>query len=149
MQRLSLAVRERLGEEAARDLEDYVAGVGTQWSDEMTQTSAERFDNRLAMTAECFDHQLAATTERFDNRLATVAADLRLEMAGMRSDLHNEMHQGFERIWQAIADLRVSLRQEIADARVEVLRWSFLFWVGEVALLVSVLAFMLRGVASR
>lgn len=135
MQRVSVALRARLGDEAARDLEDYTEGVGAEWRDEVMHAAAERFDARLE-----------AVSDRFDNRLATVAAELRLEMAGMRADIRAEMHEGFGRIWQAIADLKVNLRQEIAITRVEIFRWSFLFWISEVAVLVSLLAYMLRGV---
>jgi hypothetical protein len=66
------------------------------------------------------DEVLETATDRFDNRLA-------VEMAAMRL----EMQKGF------------------ADLRVELLRWSFFFWIGQVVAVASVLAFMLRGVAPR
>lgn len=127
MERVSVVLRERLGEEAARDLEEYVEVLGDHWREQVMQTA----------------------TERFDNRLATAAADIRLEMAGLRLDVQREMRQGFAGMWQAMADLRVSLCRDLADTRVELLRWSFLFWIGQVAVVASLLAFMLRGVASR
>lgn len=115
MQRVSVELRARLGEEAARDLEAYVEGLTAEWRDDVMHAAAE----------------------------------LCVAMAGMRADLQAEMLEGFGRIWQAIADLKVSLRQEIANTRVEILRWSFLFWISEVAVLASLLAYMLRGVAPR
>lgn len=36
------------------------------------------------------------------------------------------------------------LRQEMATTRVEMLRWSFLFWIGQVATVAGLLAYMLR-----
>jgi hypothetical protein len=60
---------------------------------------------------------LQTASERFDNRLT-------LEMGALRL----EMQKGF------------------SDLRVEVLRWSFLFWIGQVAAVAGLLAFMLsRG----
>ena len=60
---------------------------------------------------------LLTASERFDNRLAREMGALRLEM-----------QRGF------------------SDLRVEVLRWSFLFWIGQVAAVAGLLAFMLsRG----
>jgi hypothetical protein len=38
------------------------------------------------------------------------------------------------------------MRLEMASLKLEVLKWSFLFWIGQVAVLVSVLSWMLRGV---
>ena len=136
--RMSLAVREKLGDEGARDLEDWVEGRGNEWRDQVTQSLAERFDARLA----------------------TTAAELRVEMAKMRSELRQEMQQGFAQMCQAmasmqvslrkeIADLQVTLRKELADNRVELIRWSFVFWIGQVAVMIGVLAYMLRGVTTR
>jgi hypothetical protein len=71
------------------------------------------------------------------------------EVSTLRVDLRAELHEGFERSWQAMADMRVGLRQELSNTRVEILRWSFLFWISEVAVLASLLAYMLRGVAPR
>ena len=66
------------------------------------------------------DEVLETATDRFDNRLV-------VEMAAMRL----ELQKGF------------------SDLRVELLRWSFFFWIGQVVAVASVLAFMLRGVAPR
>jgi hypothetical protein len=64
-------------------------------------------------------HQMA--TDRFERRLTEELAALRLEM-----------HQGF-----------AALRQEDATTRVELLKWAFLFWVGQVAAVAGLLAYML------
>ena len=66
-------------------------------------------------------HQL--TSERFERRLAQEIAGLRLEM-----------HQGF-----------ATIRQEMASSHIAWLRWSFLFWIGQVAALAGLLAYMLPG----
>jgi hypothetical protein len=64
-------------------------------------------------------HQL--TSERFERRLIHEISGLRLEM-----------QQGF-----------AAIRQEMAIGHVAWLRWSFLFWIGQVAALAGLLAFML------
>jgi hypothetical protein len=64
-------------------------------------------------------HQL--TSERFEKRVTEAEAGLRLEM-----------HQGF-----------AAIRQEMAASHVEWLRWSFLFWIGQVAVMAGLLALML------
>jgi len=58
---------------------------------------------------------MEAAPDRFENRLAVEMAALRLEM-----------QKGF------------------GDLRIEVLRWSFLFWIGQVAAIAGLLAFMLN-----
>ena len=64
-------------------------------------------------------HQL--TSERLERRLAEEISALRFEM-----------HQGF-----------AAIRQDTAVSYVAWLRWSFLFWIGQVATLAGLLALML------
>jgi len=73
------------------------------------------------------EHVLSIAAERFERRLAE-------EIARLRVDLMQEMHAGF-----------AVLRKEIADQRVELLKWSLLFWVGQFAAFTAVLSFMLRS----
>ena len=39
-----------------------------------------------------------------------------------------------------------SIREEMAGMRVDVVRWSFAFWIGEVAVIAGLITLMLRGV---
>ena len=66
------------------------------------------------------------TTERFERRLAQ-------ELGAFREEIRKELH-----------DSLGALRQEIATSRVEILRWSFVFWIGQVAAVSAMIAFVLR-----
>ena len=48
------------------------------------------------------------------------------------------------RLAEELADLRVTLVREIQDGRVETFKWAFLFWIGQVAAIAGLLAFMFR-----
>ena len=159
MERVSVGLRARLGEEAARDLEEYTEAQGDHWRERVMLTATERFDGRLATAAADLRMEMAGLRldmSGFRSDGQTEMAGLRLEIAGFRLDVQREIqqglketHQGFASLWQAMADLRVSLRQDLADTRSELIRWSFLFWIGQVAVVAGLLAFMLRGVASK
>ena len=69
------------------------------------------------------DQVLSVATDRFERRLTEEAAGLR-----------REFHQGL-----------TAVRQEIATTRIDMLKWSFLFWIGQVAAVGGLMAFMLRG----
>jgi hypothetical protein len=71
---------------------------------------------------------LSVAADRFERRLTE-------EVAGLRVELRQALHDGL-----------ASVRQEIATTRVEGLKWSFVFWIGQVAATAGLLAFMLRGV---
>ena len=48
------------------------------------------------------------------------------------------------RLSEELGGLRIALVREIHDARVDTFKWAFLFWIGQVAAIAGLLAFMLR-----
>ena len=70
---------------------------------------------------EMFSLYQQISSDRFERRLTEEIGALRLEM-----------HQGFG-----------GLRQELATVRVELLKWSFLFWAGQLAAIAGLLSYML------
>lgn len=71
---------------------------------------------------------LSVAADRFERRLTE-------EITGLRVELREALHDGL-----------ASVRHEIATTRVEGLKWSFVFWIGQVAATAGLLAFMLRGI---
>jgi hypothetical protein len=83
--------------------------------------------NASAAPAAWKEEVLNLATDRFERRLTE-------EMATLRLDLRQELH-----------DSLTAVRQELSTSRVEFIRWSFLFWVGQVAAMTALMALMLRG----
>jgi hypothetical protein len=77
---------------------------------------------------------IAISQEKFDARLAIAASELRQDLARLDANLRVTMADGFS-----------TLRREMSEMRVDMVRVSFLFWLGQFAALVAVLAYMLRG----
>ena len=73
------------------------------------------------------DDLLEIATERFERRLSEELGALRIEMVN-----------GF-----------AAIRQEMAAMRFDLIKWSFLFWIGQVATLGGLIAFMLKNFAVR
>jgi hypothetical protein len=69
---------------------------------------------------------VSVTADRFGRRLTEETSSLRLEV---RAALHDGL---------------LAVRQELATTRVETLKWSFLFWVGQVAAMAGLLALMFK-----
>jgi hypothetical protein len=66
---------------------------------------------------ERLDRRLAEVSERFDRKLAEEISKFRLEMI-----------------------------QSMSDLKFDVLKWNFLFWIGQLAVLTGLLSFLLRDV---
>jgi hypothetical protein len=76
-----------------------------------------------ASNARCKDDVLEKTAERFERRLVEETSKLRVDMAQLRTDLHGE----------------------IVSSRFELIKWNFVFWIGQVVALAGVIGLMLRG----
>lgn len=63
------------------------------------------------------DDLMTVVTERFEHRLTEECAKLRSEMVHLRADL----------------------RVDIANARADFVKWSFLFWIGQAATVAGLL----------
>jgi hypothetical protein len=72
------------------------------------------------------EHVLSVASDRFERRLTD-------EISGLREEIREGLHDGL-----------ASVRQELATTRVEMLKWSFLFWIGQIGAIAGLLAFMLR-----
>jgi hypothetical protein len=77
---------------------------------------------------------LNAEAEWFERRLTNEIGLLRAEMHLQAAALRLETHDGF-----------AALRQEVSGFRADILKWSFLFWIGQVATIAGLLSFMLRA----
>jgi hypothetical protein len=76
---------------------------------------------------------LTIAAERFDSRLVSVECHLRQDMARMETGLH-----------VAIAEGLAKIRTDMSEVRADVLRWSFLFWIGQFTATLALVGVLLR-----
>ena len=99
------------------------AALRTRLEDDATFGLVELLDSERRDWSE---HVLSAASDRFERRLAQ-------ESAALRTDIS-----------KALTDGLAAIRQESATARLDMLKWSFVFWIGQVAAVAGLLAFMRR-----
>jgi hypothetical protein len=114
------ALRARLGEYATVELVELTERLGREASEHVLTDAEGRFERRLITESA----QIRLETER---GLSALRSDMERGAAALRSD----MERGFS-----------ALRTELADTRVELIRWSFLFWIGQVAAMFGMVALM-------
>lgn len=63
----------------------------------------------------------------------------------MFDEAHARATASFERrLGEEMGNLRLEMTRGFADLRVDLLKWSFLFWLGQVAALAAILNAVLR-----
>jgi hypothetical protein len=76
---------------------------------------------------------LSLAGERFERRLAETGASLRVQVGQSETAIRGEM-----------AQMEVRIVREIANCRGDLIKWSFLFWIGQVVAMSAVMGAMLR-----
>ena len=76
---------------------------------------------------------LTIAAERFDSRLVSVECHLRQDMTRLETGLHMALAEGLAKI-----------RTEMSELRTDVLRWSFVFWIGQFAATAALFGLMLK-----
>jgi hypothetical protein len=138
------ALRERLGVEATAGLLDTLDAARREWRGDVIEVCAARFERRLVQETSSLRMEMAGVKADLRQEMATLRADLRQEMAALRTELRLEMGTLRTDLRQEMAALGTDLRQEIANGRFELLKWSFLFWVGQIVAISAIVGVMLR-----
>jgi hypothetical protein len=74
-----------------------------------------------------------------------MGASIRQEMTEMGASIRQDMSRMDGSIRQDMAAMGAGIRQELAAGRVELLKWCFLFWIGQVFAVAGIMAMMLRA----
>jgi hypothetical protein len=102
-------------------------GVPDALADRLGPDGTEGLVSWVESAQEQWKEEIMTTTvDRFESRLTSEISSLRVDFA------------------REISLFRGDMARDLADVRVELLKWSFLFWVGQVAAMAGLLAFMLR-----
>ena len=99
------------------------ARLGPKGSEELFVALDEMKADMLRTAQEQFEARMDTRFEQINGDVATFDANLRIAMS-----------DGFSKI-----------RSEMSDMRVDILRWSFFFWVGQLVALGSLMAVLIRS----
>ena len=119
---VSASLRERLGAEATGGLLSLLDFARSEWRADL----------------------IAACTERYERRLSEEMAGVRVQMAQVEASLRTEMAQMGASIRQDMAQMGAGIRNDMAAGRVELFKWCFIFWIGQVLAMTGITGVMLR-----
>lgn len=163
----SLALAELLDSEKAAWSEDVLSLAGERFERRVADGAsvlrvefrdgfaAQRIEFRDGLAAHHIEFRdgLAAQRSEFHDSLAAQRSEFRDSLAAQRSEFRDSLTAQRIELREGLAALRVefhdgfaALRHEIANVRVDLFKWSFMFWVGQVAAIALLLGYMLRGV---
>lgn len=135
---------DKLGDEGSRALVEVINESVRAAKLDWAELSGERFERRLA-----------ESTGVLRQEIANFRAELKEDIANLRTELKGDISNVWAELKEDIANLRAELKGDITNLRAEikegvsrshfgVLRWMFVFWVGQVAAVAGILALFLK-----
>ena len=73
--------------------------------------------------------------EKFERRLAVETGKLRVEISNVKNELGEEIH----RLDKRITDTEGRLLAKISETKTDMIKWMFIFWVGQVGMIIGIL----------
>ena len=114
-------LREKLGDEAAEGLIELLNNFSEHTHNSVITLAAERFERRLAEEIGKFRSEVTEQNARLRSETSEQIASLRSETS------------------EQIAGLRSELFEKIERGHTSTIRWMFLFWVGQIGVLLGFL----------
>jgi hypothetical protein len=138
------SLRERLGPAATGGLLHVLDLAQREGRAEVIAICTDRFERRLSEEMAGVRVQIAQVEGSLRSEMAQMGAGIRQDMAQMGAGIRQDMAQMGASLRVESAALGTGLRAEIASGRVEILKWCFLFWIGQVAAVGTLMGVMLR-----
>jgi hypothetical protein len=89
-----------------------------------------------------FEARLGEECGKIRAEMESARQELRAEMTALRGEVHFESGVLRSELRDDMQQLRTDVRLQIADARSDLIKWSFLFWVGQVAVVSGLLSLL-------
>ena len=129
------ALREKLGPEGARALADLLNEASVQTRGDVIEIAASRFERRLAEQTARFETRLADQTATLEGRLAEQTAKFERRVAELAGKFESRLAEETGKLRAEIGDLRAHM----GALEVRITRWMFVFWVGQIGVLLGII----------
>jgi hypothetical protein len=138
------SLRDRLGAEATGGLLSLFDLARSEWKADLIAASTERYERRLSEEMARARVQAAQVEASLRTEIAQMGASIRQDMAQMGASIRQDMTQMGASIRQDMAQMGASIRNDMATGRVELFKWCFIFWIGQVLAIAGIIGVMLR-----
>jgi hypothetical protein len=142
--RVPAALLEQMGTEATGALLEVIDRAHEERKTEMIAAALEQFDTRLAGEGALIRREIAAGDLAIRQDMTKMESSLRADLTKMESALRGDMSKMESTLRADMSRMEAVVRQDTGAGRVELLKWCFVFWIGQVLALASLFAVMIR-----
>jgi len=146
------ALREKLGPDGARALAELLNEASVQTRGDVIEIAVSRFERRLAEEVGAVRAEIGGLRGELDSKIGGLRGDLDSKIAGLRGDLDSKIAGLRGDLDSKIGDLRAdmsdrfgALEGRIGALEGRIIRWMFVFWIGQFGALLAIFFAFFRG----
>jgi bifunctional DNA-binding transcriptional regulator/antitoxin component of YhaV-PrlF toxin-antitoxin module len=128
-------LREKLGDEASDALVSLINQAGNGYKTETVELVEERFERRVSEEVAKLERHITEEVGKLDHRITEEVGKLDHRITEEVGKLDRRITEEVAKLNERMATLDVKLSETKAD----LLRWMFIFWVGQVGALLGIL----------
>ncbi len=106
--------------------------LGEEASDSLVRFVDQKLDQRKHEMLEFIE-------EKFERRLAEELGKVNVNIANLEQRLDNRITVEISKINERITDEIAGVKNQISDTRADLIKWMFIFWIGQVGALLGIL----------
>ena len=137
---IPMALKDQLGPEATEGLLQLMDRLETHLREDVITACTERFERRLVEETSSLRVQIAQTESSIRQDMTRLGSELRQEIGALRSELREDMTCLGSDLRQEMG----ALGTQMASDRFDLLKWAFLFWIGQVVAIGTLIGVMMR-----
>jgi hypothetical protein len=134
------ALKDRLGPEATDGLLQVMEQLESHLREDVITACTERFERRLVEETSALRVQIAQVESSIRQDMTRLGSELRQEIGALGSELRQEMGA----LGGALRQEMGALGSQMASDRFDLLKWAFLFWIGQVVAIGTLIGVMMR-----
>lgn len=117
-------LREKLGDEASDSLVELLNKVYQTTKENIIELSADKFEKKLVSEMSELDKKVGNEISRLEQKII---------------ELEQKMMREISRLEQKMIDEVSKLRVEMARNHASLIRWMFIFWIGQIGAIIGIL----------
>ncbi len=103
------------------------------------QAANSQKEEIIEIVEEKFERRLSEELGKLRVEIAEMKAELRNEITEMKSELRTEIAQMTSELRDEMGEMNANLLAKIAQSQADLIKWMFIFWVGQIGVLIGIL----------
>jgi hypothetical protein len=132
-------LREKLGDNGVESLVSLINQAQAEQKNNTIEFVEEKFERRLTEETIKLDKRITDESARLDKRIIDESARLDKRMSEESARLDKRITEEVAKLDKRITEEVAKLDIKISDAKAEIIKWMFIFWVGQAAVMLGIL----------